>query len=111
MQHKHAGGRGSDHSQRAGVHSAPAGHRMGAAAALVVARMAAQSQRRASRPRRPHAGSSTLQGEPTRLPKAQPRPDAASMEWSTVPTTSCSASRRSGAAPFRIAFRFGFVCS
>jgi hypothetical protein len=35
MQHKHAGGRGSDHSQRAGVHYAPAGHRMGAAAARV----------------------------------------------------------------------------
>ena len=36
MQHKHAGGRGSDHSQRAGVQDAPAGHQMGAAAALVV---------------------------------------------------------------------------
>ena len=36
MQHKHAGGRGSDHSQRAGVKDAQAGHRMGAAAALVV---------------------------------------------------------------------------
>ena len=36
MQHKHAGGHASDHSQRAGVQDAPAGHRMGAAAALVV---------------------------------------------------------------------------
>ena len=36
MQHKHAGGHASDHSQRAGVQDAPAGHRMGAAAARVV---------------------------------------------------------------------------
>ena len=68
-------------------------------------RMAAQSQWRASRPRRPHAGSSALEGEPTRLPTAQPRPGAAKVKWSTVPTTSCSASWRSGAAPFRIAFK------
>ena len=36
MQHKHAGGCGSDRSQRAGVKDAPAGHRTGATGALVV---------------------------------------------------------------------------
>ena len=72
-------------------------------------RMVVDLARRASRPRRPHPGPGSPEGEPTRLPTDRPRPDAASMEWSTVPTTSCSASRRSGVWPFAIAFHLGFV--